>query len=197
MKRCSRCRKQLPLARFHVDRSRGDGHAYVCISCRLTPRSDPSRRQRILMRAVGLTWCSGCRAWCAAEAVRQGKCRKHLNERDRARYRRDATYRTERREHAHSRKRGIDPIPAEAQADILELFAGRCAYCPAPAATWDHIVPISKGGRTTPGNVVPCCRRCNSRKRNRDPEEWLDAPERDLHPALVDRLALADAGLYG
>jgi 5-methylcytosine-specific restriction endonuclease McrA len=105
----------------------------------------------------------------------------------------------ERRQHSHARQRGVEPIPAEAQADILELFGGRCAYCPALATTWDHIIPISGGGRTTPGNVVPCCLSCNSKKGNRDPDDWLDdvCAREAAHPALSDRLALADGGLYG
>ena len=28
----------------------------------------------------------------------------------------------------------------------------------------DHIVPVARGGRSTPGNIVPCCRACNAGK---------------------------------
>jgi len=53
---------------------------------------------------------------------------------------------------------------------------GRCHYCNgsvAPQAlTMDHIVPISRGGKTTKGNVVPCCKDCNNRKKQMLPMEW-------------------------
>ena len=46
---------------------------------------------------------------------------------------------------------------------------GICHYCkntfPAKELTMDHIVPISKGGKSTKGNVVPCCKACNTEKK--------------------------------
>jgi len=43
----------------------------------------------------------------------------------------------------------------------------RCQYCDAAAETLDHVVPRSRGGRHTWGNVVAACRRCNAVKRDR------------------------------
>jgi 5-methylcytosine-specific restriction endonuclease McrA len=40
-----------------------------------------------------------------------------------------------------------------------------CQYCGSKGEmTFDHVVPRSKGGRTTWGNVVAACGRCNLRK---------------------------------
>jgi len=36
----------------------------------------------------------------------------------------------------------------------------------------DHIVPLSRGGRSTKGNVVPCCKTCNTNKKQLLPMEW-------------------------
>jgi 5-methylcytosine-specific restriction endonuclease McrA len=50
------------------------------------------------------------------------------------------------------------------------LFArdgGRCAYCGATAATIDHVVPRSRGGRHEWTNVVSACHRCNHLKADR------------------------------
>lgn len=45
---------------------------------------------------------------------------------------------------------------------------GRCHYCGAETSpdvlTLDHVVPVARGGRSTQGNVVPCCPDCNRRK---------------------------------
>lgn len=53
---------------------------------------------------------------------------------------------------------------------------GVCHYCgrkvPPRELTMDHVVPISRGGKTTRGNVVPCCKACNTRKKSRLPTEW-------------------------
>ena len=37
--------------------------------------------------------------------------------------------------------------------------------------TFDHVVPIAKGGRKTWENIVTACWRCNNRKSGRTPEE--------------------------
>ena len=56
------------------------------------------------------------------------------------------------------------------------LAKGVCYYCdritPPDKLTMDHIVPIAKGGRSTKGNVVTACKRCNSNKRQMLPIEW-------------------------
>ncbi|MBU49354.1 MAG: HNH endonuclease [Deltaproteobacteria bacterium] len=53
---------------------------------------------------------------------------------------------------------------------------GVCHYCkvrvPAKELTMDHIVPIVRGGKTTKGNVVPCCKECNNKKKYMLPIEW-------------------------
>lgn len=53
---------------------------------------------------------------------------------------------------------------------------GECYYCHGRFApkelTLDHIVPVSRGGRTTRGNCVPCCKECNNKKQSLTPVEW-------------------------
>lgn len=57
-----------------------------------------------------------------------------------------------------------------------------CYYCnaalSAKTVTMDHIVPISRGGRSTKGNVVPSCHTCNVEKRSLTPVEWNEYLER-------------------
>lgn len=53
---------------------------------------------------------------------------------------------------------------------------GLCHYCgeqfkPAEL-TMDHIVPISRGGKSTKGNTVPACKTCNNKKKYLLPIEW-------------------------
>lgn len=53
---------------------------------------------------------------------------------------------------------------------------GVCHYCGRhfrpSELTMDHLVPISRGGRSTRGNVVPCCKECNTSKHSLLPCEW-------------------------
>ncbi len=59
-----------------------------------------------------------------------------------------------------------------------ELFRrGRCYYCgetfPPEELTLDHIVPVSRGGRSTRGNMVVACRKCNAEKKYLTPAEMI------------------------
>jgi len=64
------------------------------------------------------------------------------------------------------------------------LAQGRCHYCngifPPDELTMDHIVPVSRGGKASRNNVVPCCKECNSRKKYLLPLEWQEYLDR-LH----------------
>ena len=42
------------------------------------------------------------------------------------------------------------------------------------AVTMDHIVPISRGGKSTKSNVVVCCKECNNKKKYLLPIEWSE-----------------------
>lgn len=62
-----------------------------------------------------------------------------------------------------------------------ELGKGVCRYCGRHfhprELTMDHIVPIIRGGVTTRGNVVPCCKECNSQKKYMLLSEWQEYKE--------------------
>jgi len=57
-----------------------------------------------------------------------------------------------------------------------QVNKGICHYCRREVGrtdvTMDHIVPVSRGGKTRKGNVVPACKMCNNRKKSLLPIEW-------------------------
>jgi len=55
---------------------------------------------------------------------------------------------------------------------MMHRYRGECHYCGEVATTWDHLVPLARGGRHSIGNLVPACRPCNSRKWTRLVIEW-------------------------
>jgi 5-methylcytosine-specific restriction endonuclease McrA len=53
-------------------------------------------------------------------------------------------------------------------------YGFRCFYCNRRTAlTLDHYIPLSKGGKHSIGNAVPACRRCNGKKWNKNPEQFI------------------------
>jgi len=66
---------------------------------------------------------------------------------------------------------------------------GVCYYCRRRvgnrALTMDHLVPLGRGGRSTHGNVVACCKDCNTKKQSLVPVEWHAYLDR-LHRSAND-----------
>lgn len=62
----------------------------------------------------------------------------------------------------------------------MQLYKKRCGYCGTPVnhktVEFDHILPISKGGKTIPENMIPSCVKCNrgvNGKKAKDVLVWL------------------------
>ncbi len=54
--------------------------------------------------------------------------------------------------------------------------AGICHYCRRSfnpkELTMDHVIPVSRGGKSEKFNLVPCCKECNTQKKELLPAEW-------------------------
>ena len=58
-----------------------------------------------------------------------------------------------------------------------KISNGVCHYCGGKFKpqdlTMDHIVPLSRGGKSTKGNAVPSCKKCNTSKKYYTPAEII------------------------
>ena len=55
----------------------------------------------------------------------------------------------------------------------MDYFKG-CAYCgDLNQIEEDHFIPISLGGTNATNNIVPSCRHCNRKKRDKEPVSWV------------------------
>lgn len=58
-----------------------------------------------------------------------------------------------------------------------QIQKGICHYCSQSFSsedlTMDHILPIIRGGKSTKGNCVPCCKKCNNEKKYLTPAEII------------------------
>ena len=54
--------------------------------------------------------------------------------------------------------------------------SGICHYCEnnfiPSELTMDHVIPLSRGGKSEKFNLVPCCKECNTKKSQFLPFEW-------------------------
>jgi 5-methylcytosine-specific restriction endonuclease McrA len=83
---------------------------------------------------------------------------------------------------------------------LLAVWGG-CAYCGTSISDLqrDCVLPISRGGRYTVGNVVPACRSCNASKCNQEVTTWMRRKGLDerafltRHAGILARLASESA----
>ena len=65
-----------------------------------------------------------------------------------------------------------DRVPAFTRFNVFLRDGFACAYCGSPdELTFDHVIPRSKGGRTSWDNIVAACSPCNLRKGGRMPKQ--------------------------
>jgi 5-methylcytosine-specific restriction endonuclease McrA len=59
---------------------------------------------------------------------------------------------------------------------MRKIQKGVCHYCNSKVGkaslTMDHVVPLSRGGKSRKGNIVPACKECNNKKKYLLPIEW-------------------------
>jgi 5-methylcytosine-specific restriction endonuclease McrA len=67
-----------------------------------------------------------------------------------------------------------------------------CVYCESPAETWDHLIGLVKKGELRGyghqlGNLVPCCKKCNSEKGAKDWQVYLSkrSKRKDLSQSAI------------
>ena len=57
-----------------------------------------------------------------------------------------------------------------------KIQKGVCHYCHRQVGreqlTMDHVVPLSRGGKSKKGNIVPACKECNNNKKYLLLIEW-------------------------
>jgi 5-methylcytosine-specific restriction endonuclease McrA len=104
--------------------------------------------------------------------------------------------------HRHVRmKRSAVRVPFS-RTNVYARDGHRCQYCgesrPPCELTFDHVIPVARGGEKAWENIVTCCIPCNRRKGDRTPEEsGLRLIRRPHRPqglaALTPRVALARA----
>ena len=79
--------------------------------------------------------------------------------------------------------------PVCTRTAVLRRDGYRCGYCGQTGTTMDHIIPRSRGGRTTWTNCVAACQTCNRTKADKTPSEAgmrLDVqPRTPSHAELV------------
>lgn len=76
--------------------------------------------------------------------------------------------------------------------NVLARDENICAYCgrKSKRLTIDHVVPHSRGGKTTWENTVACCKSCNSRKSDKSCQEAKMFPRKKPYQPTIHEFML-------
>ena len=76
----------------------------------------------------------------------------------------------------------LDKLTEEAIFDAINFFDKKCPYCDIglyednirKKIEYDHFYPIAKGGQHFPWNLLPICKNCNRKKKDKMPYDFLN-----------------------
>ncbi|MBP6218397.1 MAG: HNH endonuclease [Oligoflexales bacterium] len=82
-----------------------------------------------------------------------------------------------RKKHIQREKQKAKDLRKSSWWDAI-VHKKKCSHCQTIVSspsdlTMDHIVPLSKGGYSSRGNLVASCKACNTKKRDRTTVEWI------------------------
>lgn len=85
----------------------------------------------------------------------------------------DVAKRAKNKRRARKATAGVFVVTSKDWHRIVTRQRGECFYCGrSRALSMDHVIPLSRGGTHSIGNIVAACVPCNSSKRTRFSTEW-------------------------
>ena len=78
-----------------------------------------------------------------------------------------------KRRHEYRARKYSNGVFVVSKKEIVKLRSGACFYCGSRTNIQiDHVIPVSRGGRHSVGNLVSACSQCNQRKNQKFITEW-------------------------
>ena len=168
-KKCSRCQTIKSIDLFSKDAYRKTGFSNNCKECRKEYNlKNKDRNNKV------------CREWHEKNKDKANARRKqwNLDNYEKAKLK-DKNYAKNNpeilRNKANLRRARVlsNGIYEINKKELKKLYAQNCFYCESnEKIQLDHVIPISKGGSHSIGNIVPACRKCNLEKSDKFIAEW-------------------------
>jgi hypothetical protein len=165
LKQCSKCGIEQPLTNFYLRKSSKDGYYQQCKPCLYAVHKKWNKANS---EKVNLSK----KAWVKANPEKNSASKKAWNK---ANPEKNSDYYHSRK--ARKLNNGVFII---SKKFLKKLYESKCIVCgDEKNITADHIIPISRGGTHSEGNLQPLCLSCNSSKKNKTMTEWRKGLERE------------------
>lgn len=187
-KACKNCKQIKELSLFKKEKKSASGVGSICYKChaakcaayRLANPEKVKASQKATYDKDPAKRVANSQKWASNNASR----RKEIEAKYRANHRQEVQERSEKWRLAHPHKTKEYKLRRRARLEnngqflilpkeIKRLYQSPCFYCGGlDRIEADHLIPVSKGGRHSIGNLVAACRWCNASKGNRFITEW-------------------------
>ena len=189
-KTCSKCKREKPLTQFSKDKSKKDGHKYVCKLCAKVRDKAyrEANREKLKARKKAYRESNPEKIKAYREANREEMKAYREANREKLKALSKAYYEANREKISARQKvykqsprgkffrvktsakvRGIEFLLTEEQG--IEMIKKPCTYCGKPKSS--GIDRIDSNGVYTIENCEPCCGTCNNRKGTKSKEVFL------------------------
>jgi hypothetical protein len=159
---CIKCREVKPFSEFHKNKRTSTGVHNVCKPCHNLASEKRYREQGARLRAL------------MAEQ-RKNDYEKRVEIERRSRLKNKERYRPRKNERQRARNRVTqDKKFLILDKELARLYYNPCYICGSNEnQSIDHLIPLSKGGRHSIGNLITLCLKCNTSKGNKFLSVWI------------------------
>jgi len=158
---CNHCKAQKPLSEFHKNKNKKNGHSPECKAC-------ANLRSKLRYQREG----EKLRRQMADQRKKDYEYRLEIERRSRAKNK--DRYRPIKNATQSKRNRLINKKEYEIlEKNLRRIYDSECWFCKTKEnISLDYVIPLSRGGTHSAGNMLSLCRSCNSSKGNRLLSEW-------------------------
>lgn len=173
MKQCSKCYEQKPLTEFYKHAGRKDGLSSPCKNCCKKDSATWAKNNPQKVKAMNAAkYKSNPERYKADSAKWQKENPEKVRVRNskwaKANKEKGASYTQSYR----ARKNNNNKYDISDKF-FINLYNSNCIYCGSSKEIQaDHVIPVSRGGAQSVGNLVPACKPCNTSKGAKTITEW-------------------------
>lgn len=161
MQKCNRCKVEKPFKEFSKNKTRPSGICPECKECAKTRAKIRYQKEGAKLRAQ-------------MALLRETDYEKRISIERASRARRKEAQRPAKNVRQRLRNTILsDKKYLIREKELRKLYSQPCFSCGSTSnQSIDHIMPISKGGAHSIGNLMTLCRKCNSSKHDKLFYEW-------------------------
>ena len=192
-KTCSKCKQTKPIGGFFKNKRLKDGHNNYCKTCQVAYLRDYHRRNPDKDKQYKKSWRAKNpdygrlyylsnqerlnkrnAEWRVKNPARKAELDRNYAIANREKRRRYAAEYARNHPEQQSRNRQMRRarlrnarIYRVTEKDIRRILHKDCVYCGQKGEQIDHVIPLSRGGSHSIGNLVSSCAKCNLTKNNK------------------------------